>query len=307
MRQLGVRFFSDDGDGGAEVEHVAPHSLAWRHGLAWGAVLERVRVLSARAEHEVVGEHELHNGYDAAKALRPAVGWIELVVRPRKRTPADRLAPRVQARWRGVLARTWLAIAHASATRIQASWRRLMARDEAAHRRHVAWRRACDEPDVRAHAAVRIQSHWRRYDAYARAYEQCLAIAFLQQHARGWLVRRRYRARPLTDTSRAVDGACGGAACGGGVAATRKRRRMSPVGLGTAGLIRAPPRLDDDDEEAVGDECAGGGGLPAATKQETEEEATEEDSEEEDDEYESHSEWTDESEYEYESEEEEGE
>lgn len=50
---LGLRFFSDEGDGGAEIQKVDPHSIAWRHGLAWGDTIERVRIMSAFRPGEV--------------------------------------------------------------------------------------------------------------------------------------------------------------------------------------------------------------------------------------------------------------
>ena len=50
---LGIRFYSEPGDSGAEVQTVEEYGLAWRHGLAWGDVIERVRVYSARRPKEV--------------------------------------------------------------------------------------------------------------------------------------------------------------------------------------------------------------------------------------------------------------
>lgn len=174
---------------------------------------------------QVIGEHEVFDGYDAAKALRPASGPVELVVRRRRPTTNDLHATRMQSAWRGTAARFQLHLARGASTTIACAWRRCAARDELERRRCASG----------AHAAVTaIQSAWRRYDACDIAYERRLALSFLQEQVREWLAARKWhRSRLAAGLGEVAD-----------TGATRKRRRAcggSP--------IRAPPSLVVDDDE----------------------------------------------------------
>jgi hypothetical protein len=220
---LGIRFFSDPGEHGAEIQKVDEHGLAWRAGLGWGDAIQRVRVRSTtRQSDEASSEHVLRDGYDAAKALRPASGLVELEVVRRKQTAKDRAAARVQGRIRGMIARATLRHVRGATTTIASAWRRAVAVDEAERRRHVR-----DAPK-RAAAALLIQTHFRRFSAWIVYYEQSLALVFVQQQVRAWLERRR------------------------AMRTSRKRRRApaSPTASpARTGPIRAPARLVDDEDD----------------------------------------------------------
>ena len=277
---LGVRFFSDAGTSGAEVERVDEHGLAWRAGLAWGDTIEGVSVYS-RSSGTLLSEHKLSDGFDAAKALRPAAGRIELAVRRRRRTPSDLAATKIEAAVRGTRVRAYIRASHHLATIVACHWRGAQARRVAARRRAAlgrrqrASRRKTLMPAERA--AIHIQAAWRRFEAMVIAYEQRLALVHIQQHVRGWLATRVKR----------------------GGASRRTPRPSRPVPV--RNTIRAPARLiDDEDDDVLEVAC-----MPAkvvlsekptplgraySETDEDEEESEEEESEEEESEYEEESE-----------------
>ena len=228
---LGVRFLSEDGDQGAEIHRVDPFGMAFKLGLQWGDTIERVKTFTFKGgEEQVKLTTELRNGYDAAKALRPVCGRVEISVRKRKKTPQDASATKLQARWRGVYARMYLEDAHTAATRIACYWRRYAAIIEADELRE-------DRHEDAHVAAIVIQSHWRRYDAYVGAYEQVLAICFLQQQIRTWLAKPRKPRppRPQQQLPKPQPPRIGSEAA---TALLGKRRRTK---------IRKPPALVDEE------------------------------------------------------------
>ena len=84
--------------------------------------------IQGHLEEQVKLTTELRNGYDAAKALRPVCGRVEIIVRKRKKTPQDahlraELQAEVALRVRAHVPR----IAHTAATRIAFYWRRYAA------------------------------------------------------------------------------------------------------------------------------------------------------------------------------------
>ena len=94
---LGVRFDRLSESVGARVDSVEPYGLAWQFGLGWGDVVTCVKVFSTIREGEILSEHVIASGLDAAKALRPAYGEIEILVQKRKITADDKAAARLQA------------------------------------------------------------------------------------------------------------------------------------------------------------------------------------------------------------------
>ena len=184
---LGLKFYGDPDDAerklpGALVVAVDPHGLAWRKGLKVGDRILFVRVFSALRPLEVLAESEVHDGYSAAKALRPAVGRVEVRVARPVPTRRETAATLIAAAWRGFVCRCTPYRWDAAATRLQCAWRACVAR----------W----DARDLRLKqqvisAALRIQTAWRRYDAWVRRLGRSLALEHLQKETRAWLLRRR--------------------------------------------------------------------------------------------------------------------
>ena len=176
---LGIRFHMEPGDGGAEVESVEPYGLAWRLGLKWGDVISLVRIVATNTEHPV------KDGQDAASALRPAVGRIELRVLPRACSARHVAAACIQSHVLGGFVRDTLRLRASAATHIQASWRRWCAVMDARALRLDA------EED---RAAELIQGSWRRH---IRQWERQLAVEYLQEHCRKFVaaLRTGHRAR----------------------------------------------------------------------------------------------------------------
>lgn len=172
---LGVRFHADDGDGGAQLESVEPYGLAWRHGLKWGDTISAVRTLNNGRESK------LTCGEDAARALRPAYGQLELIVRPRFASSEDRSASLIQSVILGVFCRDTLRVRAASATVISAHWRRWCA---------IMDLRALQLDAEEDRAVAAIQGAWR---TRIRRWERKLALDFLQHHARNFIGRARKR------------------------------------------------------------------------------------------------------------------
>lgn len=180
-QQLGVRFFADaSGVEGAVIEAVEPYGVMWCARLRAGDVVTSVRAV--KTGHEST----LASGYDAAQALRPAIGALVLRVIPRRWTAHDEAASRLQAGWLGMLEREAQLRRLDAAVVIQSHWRRCYAMDE-------VWDLILDRQEDEA--AVLIQSHWRRCCAAADAWVLTLALAHLQAHARGFVTRLRMRRR----------------------------------------------------------------------------------------------------------------
>jgi len=229
---LGVRFYSSrrseapgEGEAGAEVQSVEPYGLAWRSGLAWGDVITGVRVHSSRAKQELLAAVDITSGYDAAKALRPAIGYLELSVRKRLQNDRDRAAVCLQAACLGMLTRAAAHNASNAATHIAGAWRRWCARQalraRRAQRRSKLLQRTRTLRGPVAHAAaLQLQCAWRRYVGMLAAWERTLALQHIQKLMRAWLMRQRAMVPRLS----------------------RKRRRG----------IRAPPCLilDEDADDA---------------------------------------------------------
>ena len=171
---LGVKFYGDDakpGTKGAEVVSVEDFGIAYRAGIKMGDRVHLVRAFSSVRPGEVVSEAAVSDGYSAAKALRPAVGRLELRV--------SRYAPDREAR---------------AAILLQAHWRRCRAMCEAHDRldaiqEQEEWEETCER------AALLIQSAFRRYDAWVRAYGRYLAVEHIQQATRVWLKHPHRRSR----------------------------------------------------------------------------------------------------------------
>ncbi len=170
---LGVRFHASPGDDGAELQSVEPYGTAWRHGLKWGDVISQVRIVASGREWQ------LSSGEDAAKALRPASGRLELTIRRRAITPEDRAATRIQSRVLGVFCRDTMRMQHACATAIAASWRRWCAVMDA---------RALRLDATEDRAVEAIQGAWR---TRIRRWERRLALEYLQEHARAFVAKLR--------------------------------------------------------------------------------------------------------------------
>jgi len=124
-------------------------------------------------------ETALSSGEDAAKAIRPACGRIELVVRRRTLGPEDHAASRLQAAVLGVFCRDTMRLRQASAIMISSHWRRWCAVMDA---------RALRLDKCEDHAAEAIQGAWR---STIRRWERRLAVEFLQQHARTFVDKMR--------------------------------------------------------------------------------------------------------------------
>ena len=262
---LGVRFHEARAEaGGALLELVEPHSLAWRAKLRAGDA-----VLAVLVPQTSIRDRRVNGGCEAAEVLRPAVGPVVLTVRRPRWTAEDEAAARVQAGWEGWLCRQDLdergwaatlgaihhygaAAAHGAATRIQAHWRRCVAAadvwdllEEAAARaadratREALWARADEEDD----AAELIQAHWRRWSAETEAWERRLALEEVQRLARGWLARRRAAERAAAAAAQRERGG------------RREGARREGVSTGRAAVkrprrcIRSPPTLDFSEDD----------------------------------------------------------
>ena len=207
------------------MQSVEPYGLAWCSGLAWGDVITGLRVHSS-ATGELLAAVDISSGYDAAKALRPAIGYLELSVRKRPQTGRDRAAVCLQAACLGMLTRIAAHNTSSAATHIASAWRRWCARQALLVRRakrrsmRLAHARTPRSPVAHA-AALQLQCAWRRYVGVLAAWERALALQHIQKLMRAWLVRQRAMA-PRT---------------------SRKRRRG----------IRAPPCLvlDEDADDAT--------------------------------------------------------
>ena len=170
---LGVRFHSQQGDDGAELQCIEPYGTAWRHGLRWGDVICQVRLVATGQEWQ------LSSGEDAAHVLRPAIGRLELTIRRRTITPEDRAAMVIQSHLLGVHCRKTIRLRHASATVITASWRRWCAVMDA---------RALRLDAIEDRAVETIQGAWR---TRIRRWERRLAIEYLQERTRAFVAELR--------------------------------------------------------------------------------------------------------------------
>ena len=228
---LGVKFFGDkqgtDAKEGAEVVSVEAFGLAWRHGLKPGDRILLVRAFSTVRPCEVLSENAIHDGYSAAKALRPAVGRIELRIQRPAPSREALAATAMQAIWRGMLSRQLPIIREGAAVIIQCHFRRLMAMWDA--RERLDDLRAREHAEDVEWAALTIQTSWRRYDAWIQAYGRTLALQHIQEAARVWL-----RNKAPNRRSRSPTGSSGESTPSDG-RHERKRQR---------GNIRAPPRLE---------------------------------------------------------------
>ena len=165
---LGLRFCSET-TGGAELRMVDPYGLGWRQGLVWGDRVLSVLVASTGEETPT------DSGSDAARALRPASGLIELRVRRRPRTTEDYAAVRIQAQVLGCFTRDTLRLRREAATVISAHWRRWCAIMD------LRALRLNREEDCAAEA---IQGAWRQH---IKQWVRRLALEFIQEHARSFL------------------------------------------------------------------------------------------------------------------------
>jgi hypothetical protein len=233
---MGVKFFGECHHAeGAEVDSVEAFGQAWRCGLRWGDVLMSVRVFSSRRPGELVSEARTHNGFEAAKALRPAVGLVELVVRRRIVTRADEAACRITAMAVGRFTRSVLR-----------NYRVVQRREAAATKIATYWRRWCAIYDVETLrcctlAATHVQAAWRRCEAMLLRTERIFALTHVQQATRAWLRRRGRRHRRGGNLAPALASHCHR----GIKSATKCRNRHLDL------PIRAPPCLDllaEDDE-----------------------------------------------------------
>lgn len=167
---LGVRFLADSVcDDGAVVDSVEPFGVAWRHGLKWGDVICSVRIVASGKEFE------LTCGEDAAKALRPAHGYIELTIRKRTIKREDHAASLIQAHVLGYFNRDTMGLRGRSATVISSHWRRWCAIMDA---------RALRADAQEDYAAEAIQGAWRWR---IRRWERRLALEYLQETARAFV------------------------------------------------------------------------------------------------------------------------
>ena len=219
---LGIKFFGDrddtnEGDSkkeGAEVVNVEAFGLAWRSGIKVGDRILSVRVFSTIRPLEVLSESEIRDGYTAAKALRPAVGRIELRMIRHVPTREESAVTSIAAAWRGFFHRTAPQRWCAAAIFIQSAWRRTLS----------VWtvQEMLDQRCV-VRAAVRIQSSWRKYDAWLQSMGRYFAIQHIQRSVRAWLLRR----------------PCGGSA-GKSTGAARRVQSQSRAAAAAASAQRPP-------------------------------------------------------------------